>query len=263
MKERGCSGKTIDCYISAVRMAHLTRGFDCPHLRQPIIKIILKGQMHQDSLRQKLERKSTRLPVTIPVMRYIKHKLISTNWSFEKCLLVWAVAATLWNGAMRVHEALAREVMSFDQTTTLLLEDIDFVKVTIDGKQTDMLKLKLKCPKESSIGHGIVIEIFKNDSFLCAHKAIKNYQKYTKVKLEAEKPFFRKEDGSNYTGREFNKDLASITNAITEGTEGTFQSHSFRSGVATEMGMAGYSDQEIREALFYFKCISLIWTFGF
>ena len=144
IKERNCSGKTIDCYLSAVRMAHLKMGFDCPHLRQPIVKLILKGRMHQDSLKQKLEQKSARLPVTIPVMRYIKHKLISTSWSFEKCLLVWAVSTTLWNGAMRVHEALARETMLFENTSTLLSEVIAFVKGKVEGADTDILNIKLK-----------------------------------------------------------------------------------------------------------------------
>ena len=63
--------------------------------------------------------------------------------------------------------------------------------------------------------------------------------KYTTVQLEEGKPIFRNEDGSNYTGSQFNKDLSEITQAITEGSEGAFKSHSFRSGVATEMGLAG------------------------
>ena len=37
LKDRNCSLKTIHCYLSAVRMAHLTQGIDCPHLRKPIV----------------------------------------------------------------------------------------------------------------------------------------------------------------------------------------------------------------------------------
>ena len=38
--DRNCAAKTIDCYLSAVRMSHLSRGIDSPHLRQPIVKMM-------------------------------------------------------------------------------------------------------------------------------------------------------------------------------------------------------------------------------
>ena len=78
--DRKCAAKTIDCYLSAVRMAHLSRGIDSPHLRQPIIKMIIKGFAHSDALRSKLEKKLGRFPVTITVLKYIKRKLHNSNF---------------------------------------------------------------------------------------------------------------------------------------------------------------------------------------
>ena len=75
IEERDCSSKTIDSYLSAVRMAHLTQGLDCPHLRKPIIDLIIKGQAHHESLKPMLERKASRLPVTIDILKFLKHKL--------------------------------------------------------------------------------------------------------------------------------------------------------------------------------------------
>ena len=43
----------------------------------------------------------------------------------------------------------------------------------------------------------------------------------------------------------FNKELAILTNDITEGTKGVIRSHSFRSRLSTEMGLAGFSDEQI------------------
>ena len=245
IQERNCSSKTIHCYLSAVRMAHLTQGIDCPHLRQPIVDLIIKGQAHHETLKESMVKKASRLPVTIPVLKYIKHKLKKTSWSRAKKYTVWGAACLLWNGGLRVHEGLSKEKHIFDPMTTLLLEDIGFQKVLINGKKEELLKVKLKCPKESSIGNGVVLEIFRNSSFFCAINALKKYLQICPVELKKGKPLFRNSDGSNYTGRDLNRDLAELTKPITEGSLGIIRSHSFRSGLATEMGLSGFSDSEI------------------
>ena len=74
LKDRNCSSKTNDSYLSAVRMAHLTQGIDCPHLRKPIVDLIIKGQAHHESLKPIIERKTSRLPVTIPMFQVAKLK---------------------------------------------------------------------------------------------------------------------------------------------------------------------------------------------
>ena len=149
---------------------------------------------------------------------------------------------------MRVHEGLSREKVNFDPTSTLLFEDIEFTKIKLDGKSQELLKVKLKCPKESSIGNGVIIEIFGNNTFFCAVNAMKKYLRTFPVKLEKNKPLFRSNTGANFTGLELNKELADLTKDITEGTTGIIRSHSFRSGMATEMGLAGFSDSQIMAA---------------
>ena len=57
IQERSCSSKTIHCYLSAVRMAHLTQDMDCPHLRQPIIDLIIKCQAHYETLKESMNKK--------------------------------------------------------------------------------------------------------------------------------------------------------------------------------------------------------------
>ena len=77
---------------------------------------------------------------------------------------------------------------------------------------------------------------------------MKKYFQTCPVKLEKDKPVFRTETGANFTDRDFNKELAELTNDITEGSTGKIRSHSFRSGLATEMGLAGFSNQQIMAA---------------
>ena len=248
IEERNCSSKTIDSYLSAVRMAHLTQGLDCPHLRKPIIDLIIKGQAHHESLKPMLERKASRLPVTIAILKFLKHKLKKVDWPLWKKYRLWSAACLLWNGGMRVHEGLPREKYSFDPTSTLCLEDVEFFKTKVGGKETELLKVRLKCPKESSIGNGVVLEIFPTETFFCPITALRKYFKTCPIKLENGKPVFRTETGANYTGRDLNKELAELTSAITNGTKGKIRSHSFRSGLATEMGLAGFTDEQIMAA---------------
>ena len=87
--------------------------------------------------------------------------------------------------------------------------------------------------------------MFKNDTFFCPVNALKKYMKTCPIRLENDKPLFRTNTGANYTGRDFNKDLAELTKDITEGSTGVIRSHSFRSGLATEMGLSGFSDSQI------------------
>ena len=85
IKVRGCSSNTINSYISAIRMLHLTKGLDCPHLRKPTIDFILKGQSHHENLKEVVKRKTSRLPVTIAILRYLKRKLKKLSWPlYEK-----------------------------------------------------------------------------------------------------------------------------------------------------------------------------------
>ena len=49
-----------------------------------------------------------------------------------------------------------------------------------------------------------------------------------------------------FTGQDFNKILTQFTKSLTEGTDGIIKPHSFRSGVATEMGVRGFSDADIQ-----------------
>ena len=66
-----------------------------------------------------------------------------------------------------------------------------------------------------------------------------------RVSLKTGSPVFI-EAGSCFTGRDFNTILTEMTRPLTNGTDGIIRPHSFRSGVASEMGLRGFSDSEIQ-----------------
>ena len=102
----------------------------------------------------------------------------------------------------------------------------------------------MKSPKEKRIGNGVKLEIFANGTFCCPVRA---WLKWIKVPKNCKDnfPVFL-EDNLCFTGKEFNKILTTITKNVTDGTDGVIRPHSFRSGVASEMGLRGFSDSEIQ-----------------
>ena len=135
MEERKIKSTSIEKYLSGLRMIHITQGFDVPCLREPIIKLILTGKKNWDNIREKLNSKSKRDPVTYEMMTFFKKTLISMPWSPRKKILFWAIITLAWNGSFRIHELLSKEAKSFDPTVTLLWKDIKADIVTLENKE--------------------------------------------------------------------------------------------------------------------------------
>ena len=58
MKARDLKSRTISTYLSGVRMYHISMGHNEPSLRQPMVKLILKGQSNMERVQEILRRKS-------------------------------------------------------------------------------------------------------------------------------------------------------------------------------------------------------------
>ena len=176
-------------------------------------------------------------------MKFLKRKLAESNFTEEKKLRLWVICCLLWNGSLRIHEVLSRTKKNYDPLTTLCCQDVEVVQFQNEGITQSLIRLHLKSPKERRVGTGVKLEIFGNGTFCCPVRAWQKWSKTTT--LVRDKPVFR-EGGACFTGQDFNKILTNYTKEITEGTDGVIKPHSFRSGVATEMGLRGFSDAEIR-----------------
>ena len=90
-----------------------------PSVRPGIVKIILNGQTNLDKRMEKIEGKSKRIAVTIPILKVIKKNLRKSNMSSVKKHLIWATS-TAFTGGFRIHELLSKERQCYDPFVTLL-----------------------------------------------------------------------------------------------------------------------------------------------
>ena len=145
---------------------------------------------------------------------------------------------------MWVYELLSKKPQEFDPTSTLLAQDISVEQWGRGQLGTKVVKVMLKAPKEARLRHGVAVDLFKVQSYICPVVAYEKYLRTSAVPLVPNKPVFRKRDGMAYTGRCFNADLARLLEGCYVG-QGKVTSHSLRAGLATEMARACYSEADI------------------
>ena len=238
---------TVDKYLSALRMIHLTQGYDIPCLRDPIVKLILAGKKNWDNVRETLQGKVKRDPVTFEMMKFFKKKLLTISWGIRKKILFHSVTTLAWNGSFRIHELLSNDSKTFDPTVTLLWKDVKVDTVQMDGREVGVISIFLKSPKTDRIGAGQRVEVFETGNFMCPYRAFKKYEASLKFKPEKNQPVFREENGECLSGRKLSKYLDEISKELSEkGIK--VKNHSFRAGVPTMMATLGYSDKDIMAA---------------
>ena len=204
----------------------------------------MRGREHWDNVQKTLTKKPRRVAVTLKVLKFLKRVIKESKWTEEKKLRIWLICCLLFNGSLRVHEALSKTKEDPDPLTTLYKEDLELVKDNIGNDVKSFIRIHLKSPKENRVGAGVKLEIFENNTFCCPVKALTKWQKW--VTLRDNEPVFQ-EGGVCFTGKDFNKILSSLTSRLTDGTDGVIRPHSFRSGMATEMGKMGFTDSEIQQ----------------
>lgn len=242
---RGVKASSAEVYLSALRQIHLSKGLIIPVLRPDIVKTILQGAHHQDTIRERLENKPKRLPVTENMMKMIKLELGNQGYTMKKMRLIWAVCSISFFGGTRIHELLSRKENSFDPSFTLLARDIKIKKIKI-GKETEkILQISIKSPKEDRIGREVIIDIYSSHGLLCPVKAFEKWLN-TNPPADADKPAFRDENGTPLTGRKLNQILKTCLSEHINYEDGYVTSHSFRSGIASLMGTLGYTDSQIK-----------------
>ena len=262
--KRKVRAKTIMIYLSGLRMVHFQRGHFSINLHSDIVKHVLTGLKQQDVVKDKQKDKVERLPVTMEVMRMLKQELLMCKWDLNKKRMVWAVAAMAFSGSFRVHELLSREAQRFDPSSTLLTKDVT-CKVLPGQKGASVLQVFLKCPKERRLKLGIQVDLFSTGSYICPVEAYLKYKRSLASLQERDTPAFVTCARRGYTGADFNKDLKQLLQGRLDYSKVKITSHSFRAGLATEMGKLGYKDEEIQSIgrwssqayLTYVKCARL------
>ena len=240
MTVRKVGASTIEKYLSGLRVVHLKNGVMPGNLRPDLIKAIVRGHAQTQS-----KTKVPRLPMTIPVMKLLKKLLTNSKMNMGKKRLLWAISCLAFHGSFRIHELLSRSETSFDFSTTLLGADVRVVNTRVLGVMEKILVIHLKSPKEDKLRQGVNIELFSTNTFSCPVTAWEKWQQWTSLRMLPTKPVFRQENGKCMTGNLFNKELKALLGKYVNYDEKKYLSHSFRSGFASMMASAGYSDEEI------------------
>ena len=96
--KRKVKAKSAEVYVSGLRCLHLINGHENPMLRPGIVKLILNGQNNLDSLIEKIEGKSKRVAVTIPILKLIKKNLRKSSFNNVRKHLIWSTSTLAFSG---------------------------------------------------------------------------------------------------------------------------------------------------------------------
>ena len=236
MIRKNLKSSTMSTYLSGISMYHIAMGHNEPSLREPMVKLILKGQGNIDKLRTRLSGKPGRLPVTVTMMKLLKVRLQKVDWAIEEVRLFWAVACLAWAGSLRIHELLSRTKTEVDTQITLLWEDVKFGTLVTGGQTLKTISVHVKSPKIDRVGHGdqiLVCQLDGPSQFMCPMAAMRKYRNIVRLRESASKPVFRLPRGWCFTGKEMNRKLSQLTSQLAQYIPGgKVTSHSFRAGVA-------------------------------
>ena len=239
---------TISNYLSGIRMYHLMEGHYNVNLRPDIVNLMLTGAQNLDAIRARMSGKKTRQPVTWAILKQIRLRLSEIQGSKTWKTSIWLVSSLAFAGSFRINELLSKEKWTFSSYHDLLAEDVKVDTMKVKGVEHNYLGIHLKHPKEERLSEGITVEVFEmggQHSWACPVRAYKEYLKCGHQGT-GKMPLIRTADGSNYTGKDFNKDLRIILKGVVNYEAGPLTSHSFRAGLATWMAKAGCSDAEIQ-----------------
>ena len=246
MKARGLSSRSMSSYLSGVRMYHIASGFSEGVLREPMVKLILKGQANMEKIEKIVGVRKGKLPVTISVMKLLKVRLAKVSWPMWEVRLLWAVMTVAWSGSTRVHELLSKQKSTYDVQTTLLWKDVKFTSVKMEEKDVKTMVIHVKSPKVDRVGAGDDIVVAELGNFMCPISAMKKYREVIRLKEEAGMPVFRVKSGACFTGADLNAKLKRLIGDLGDKIPGkAVTSHSFRAGVASEMARRGHTEEEL------------------
>jgi hypothetical protein len=208
--------------------------------------LVIKGLTNFEATEKRKRVHKGRLPVTLALLKMLKHRIRNQEWTTNRKLLVWAVCTMAFHGGFRIHELLARSSSTFDPDFTLLGQDAKIQHCSIEGRQTKCIEVRVKSPKESKAGSIAVIDVFETGGQTCPVKAFEKWERQ-QVRL-GDKPLFSEDRGKPLTGSELNKMLKELLGDLVDYRKGSITAHSFRSGLASLMAEKGMSDEDIQIA---------------
>ena len=146
---------TINNHFSAFRMLHLIKGHYNQQLRADIVTQMIKGVKNGDQIRDMIQNKQPRQPITIGIMAKLKESVHNSKIPLHRKRLIWFTATTCLLGSFRIHEVLPKEQNSFDRSVTLMQKDVKLTQLKSNGVMTRAITVHLKNQKEDKSKHGV------------------------------------------------------------------------------------------------------------
>ena len=245
--DTGVSAATLETYLSSLRMLHLIHGKEPPKERPQLLSAALKGKKNRDNFAKRDLSTRSRLPMTPSLLKLMKLELRSSNRCLEDKRMIWTAAVVAFSGGLRGGEFLCRQAKFFDPDTALRERDMKLDNIVIDNQNVNILKLKLRSEKQNRSNAATICDIYPSASSLCPVSAFEKWQG-TRQTSSPNLPAFRFKDGSNLTISAFNKILKETLGPHTRNFRGKISSHSFRIGLASMIGLLGFSDEQVMAA---------------
>ena len=234
---------TINTYLSGLRTWHLTRGHCVTNLRPDVIKALLSGKANQDAERDREEE--GRLPVLVEHLALLRELLPDENLSDAEKAAFWCIAMLGFFGSFRICELLPKKARSIDPRVDLLRRDIEVLERKVGPTKKKLLRISLKSPKESKTNtEPIKVEVLGTGNAFCPVEAFLKYERLYGHLLGGNAAFRSGVSGSAISQNFFNKKLKKMFSPYI--SYGTLSGHSFRSGLTSLLGEAGFEDEEIR-----------------
>ena len=234
---------TIESYLSAVRVWHLTRGHFVHGLRPDIVKSMLTGRGHEDD---DIDRDDVgRMPVLIEHLQLLWELLpLDNSMSENERAAFWAISTLAFFGSFRLSELLPKKARQIDPRSELLRREVEFLERKVGSKKVKFLRVHLKSPKESRGNkQAVKVEVFATGNKFCPVEAFTAYVTGYGILQNNNAAFRRDWTGEAISQRWFGIKLKKFFKPYIK--YGTLSGHSFRSGLSSLLGEAGFSDDEI------------------
>ena len=213
---------TIKTYLAGIRLYHIESGHADP-TNDELVHYLCTGIKQLQG--------ATRLPITINILKTLKHELhVSTSITVYNKRLLWAAFTLAFYGFLRVSEFVAPSLTQYAPQSNLTVRDTTL--------QHNQIHLHIKQSKTNPFRASHTILIAATQTSTCPVRALHIYLKLRNQKQPTSNPLFIFEDGRFLTREAFTQELRHLLqNAGFQPT--AYASHSFRIGAATTAAAAG------------------------
>ena len=126
LSKKKLKSSTVRSYISSVNKTHILGNIKNVNLSSdPCIKLLLKGASKSCDL--ELNNKTNRLPMNLPLLKILSHRIALLDWSDLSKQAFWTACTVSFFTSCRMAELLTSSVKNFDPDTSLLWKHVKFL----------------------------------------------------------------------------------------------------------------------------------------